>query len=89
MPSISMPPIMKQERYTFVHLATWLLHRTLKLRVGEGGQVEWGRQFSLTFVCEWSACRMYIEMPYKTKLTEWPGLGPFHSSHPVKQEHST
>lgn len=32
---------------------------------------------------------MYIEMPYKTKLTEWPGVGPFHSSHPVKQEHST
>lgn len=46
---------------------------------------------SLRSVCKWSACiyRMYIEMPYKTKLIKWPGFSPFHSSYPVKQEHST
>lgn len=46
---------------------------------------------SLRSVCKWSACiyRMYIEMPYKTKLIKWPGFSPFHSSHPVKWEHST
>lgn len=30
-----MPPLMKQEKYTFVCLDIQLLHRTLKLREGE------------------------------------------------------
>lgn len=35
--------LMKQEKYTFVCLAAWLLHRAVKLRMGVGGQEEWGR----------------------------------------------
>lgn len=42
-PSIRVRQLMKQEKYTFVCLVAWLLHRILKLGIGGEGQGEWGR----------------------------------------------
>lgn len=42
-PSTFVSLLMKQEKYTFVCFATWLLHRVLKLGMERAGQDEWGR----------------------------------------------
>lgn len=33
---------------------------------------------TLSSLCKWSACRMYIEMPYKTKQTHKSGQDSAH-----------
>lgn len=87
LPSIPTWPLSKQEKYTFVCLVFWLLYRAVKLGCREEGKMNGEEGISLSSLCKWSACRMYIEMPYKTKPThKWSGLGPFHSSHTVKHK---
>lgn len=50
-------------------LIAWLLYRTVKLGVGVEGKRNEEDGIPLSSLCKWSACRMYIEMPYKTKQT--------------------
>lgn len=67
LPSIPTQPLSKQEKSTFVCLVAWLLYRPVKLGCSEEGKMNGEDGMTLSSLCKWSACRMYTEMPYKTK----------------------